>query len=149
MEIFIYLGHCPPDGLPNAPASYLLTVISTVVDSAAVAVAAAAAAEYAALFINPQTATFLRQALLALGYPQKESPITYDNMCTIGIDNNLFTQKRSKTIDMRYHWTQHQIVSGHLTVTWEAGKFSLADFFTKAHLVSHHLYMINTYLVPE
>jgi hypothetical protein len=139
---FMYLGHCPTGGIPNAPVAYISTIISTVVDSAA-------AAEYAALFINAQAATALRQTLVALGYPQKASPITCDNMCAVGIANNSFTQKRSKTIDMRYHWIQDQIVLGNFTVTWEAGKFNLADFFTKAHPVSHHLDMMKTYIVPE
>ena len=50
---------------------------------------------------------------------------------------------------MRYHWIQDQIELGNFTVIWEAGKFNLADFFTKAHPVSHHVNMMNTYLVPE
>ena len=57
----MHLGHCKIVGIPNAPVSYLSTIISTVVDSAA-----AAAARYAALFINAQAATAIRQALEAL-----------------------------------------------------------------------------------
>ena len=139
---FMYLGHCKTGGIPNAPVCYLSTIISTVVDSAA-------AAEYAALFINAQAATSIRQTLEALGYTEKATPITCDNSCAVGIANKSFTQKRSKTIDMRYHWIQDQIILGNFTVTWEAGKFNLADFFTKAHPVSHHLEMMKTYLIPE
>ncbi len=74
----------------------MLTTISTVVDSAS-------AAEYAALFIAAQVATSLRLTLADLDYPQKPTAIIYDNECAVGIANDSFTQKRSKTIDMRYH----------------------------------------------
>ena len=50
---------------------------------------------------------------------------------------------------MRYHWIQDQIILDNFTVTWAAGKDNLADFFTKAHPVSHHILMMKTYLVPE
>ena len=86
----MYLGHCKTGGIPNAPVCYLSTIISTVVDSAA-------AAEYAALFINAQAATSIRQTLEALGYHQKPTIITCDNKCAVGISNQSFTQKRSKT----------------------------------------------------
>ena len=69
----MYLGHCKTGGIPNAPVCYLSTIISTVVDSAA-------AAEYAALLINAQAATSIRQTLL----PSKTATtITYDNMCAV------------------------------------------------------------------
>jgi len=139
---FMYLGKCAAGEVPNAPVAYLSVIIATVVDSAA-------AAEYAALFINGQAATPLRQTLQALGYTQLPTPITCDNSCAVGIANKSFTQKRSKTIDMRYHWIQDQIILDNFTVSWEAGKYNLADFFTKAHPVSHHILMMKTYLVPE
>ena len=138
----MYLGQCKSGDIPNAPIAYLSTIISTVVDSAT-------AAEYAALFINAQAATSIRQTLQELGYPQNPTEIICDNACAVGIANKSFTQKRSKTIDMRYHWIQDQIGLKHFTVTWQPGSVNLADYFTKAHPVDHHLAMRNFYLVPE
>ncbi len=40
---------------------------------------------------------------------------------------------------MRYHWIRDQVKLGVFKVTWKAGKLNLADFFTKAHPVKHHL----------
>ena len=77
--------------------------------------------------------------LAELGYPQLPTPIICDNLCAVGIANNSFTQKRSKTIDMRYHWIRDQVTLGNFTVTWEPGATNLADFFTKAHPVEHHV----------
>ena len=138
---FMFLGECKPGDIPNAPVSYISTIIATVVDSAA-------AAEYAALFINAQAATSIRLTLTELGYPQKATPITCDNMCAVGIANKTLTQKRSKTIDMRYHWIQDQVDLGNFTVTWLPGADNLADFFTKAHPVQHHIEMMRIYLAP-
>jgi len=139
---FFFLGDCEPGATPNAPVAYLSTIITTVVDSAA-------AAEYAALFICAQFATSLRLTLAELGYPQTATPITCDNECAVGIANKSLTQKRSKTIDMRYHWVQDQVSLGNFTVNWAPGKWNLADFFTKAHPVHHHVSMMKIYLLPE
>ena len=40
---------------------------------------------------------------------------------------------------MRYHWIRDQFKMRVFRITWKAGKFNLADFFTKAHPVKHHL----------
>ena len=79
---------------PNAPVLYLSVFISTIVDSAT-------AAEYAAAFIAAQAATSLRLTLNELGYNQLATRISCDNACAVGIANDSFNQKRSKTIDMR------------------------------------------------
>ena len=40
---------------------------------------------------------------------------------------------------MRYHWIRDQVKLKVFKVTWKAGKLNLADFFTKAHPVKHHM----------
>jgi len=127
---------------PNAPVLYLSVIIATIVDSAT-------AAEYAAAFIAAQAATSLRLTLGELGYPQPATQITCDNACAVGIANDSFNQKRSKTIDMRYHWIRDQVRLGYFTIIWQPGKINLADLFTKAHPVHHHLKMIETYSIIE
>ena len=47
--------------------------------------------------------------------------------------------KRSKSIDMRFHWIRDRIKQGHFVVTWIKGANNLADFFTKALPVNVHL----------
>ena len=47
-------------------------------------------------------------------------------------------QKRSKAIDMRYHWIRDQVKQDKLCVTWQKGTTNLADYFTKAHPVWYH-----------
>jgi hypothetical protein len=55
----------------------------------------------------------------------------------VGVANKTVKQRRSKAIDMRYHWIRDRVTQGHFTVTWRPGKTNLADFFTKAHPASH------------
>ena len=40
---------------------------------------------------------------------------------------------------MRYHWIRDQVKLRVFNIIWKPGKLNLADFFTKAHPVKHHL----------
>jgi hypothetical protein len=127
----IFLGDCGDNEAPNAPICFLSVIIKTVVSSAT-------ATEYAAAFIVAQAAISIINTLADLGYPQLETEIFCDNKCAVGLANNTFNLKRTKTIDMRYHWIRDQVKQKVFKVTWKAGKLNLADFFTKAHPVKHH-----------
>ncbi len=50
---------------------------------------------------------------------------------------------------MRYHWICDQVKLRVFKITWKAGKFNLADFFTKAHPVKHHLDIRLNYVLME
>jgi hypothetical protein len=128
----LFLGDCGDNEAPNAPICFLSVIIKTVVTSAA-------ATEYAAAFIVGQAAISIINTLADLGYPQTETEIFCDNECAVGIANNTFNLKRTKTIDMRYHWIRDQVKMKVFKITWKAGKLNLADFFTKAHPVKHHV----------
>jgi len=138
----LFLGDCGDNEIPNAPICFLSVIIKTVVSSAT-------ATEYAAAFIVGQAAISIINTLADLGYPQTETEIFCDNLCAVGIANNTFNLKRTKTIDMRYHWIRDQVKNHTFKVTWKAGKLNLADFFTKAHPVHHHLAIRRKYVVAE
>jgi hypothetical protein len=74
-----------------------------------------------------------------MGYPQPVTEIQCDNSAAVGVANLTVKPKRSKTIDMRYHWTRDQIRQGKLKVYWRRGSDNVADFFTKALPVHKHL----------
>jgi hypothetical protein len=128
----LFLGDCGDNDAPNAPVCFLSVIIKTVVTSAT-------ATEYAAAFIVGQAAISIINTLVDLGYPQSQTEIFCDNLCAVGIANNSFNLKRTKTIDMRYHWIRDQVKLRVFKVIWKPGKLNLADFFTKAHPVKHHL----------
>jgi hypothetical protein len=108
----------------NAPILALCTSIPTVCG-------AASETEYAALYLNAQHAYFERTILAALGYPQPPSPLYADNSAAVGIANDTVKLKRSKAIDMRYHWIRDRVRQGIFKVFWSTGLDNIADYFTK------------------
>ena len=101
-------------------------------------VASVAEAEYAALFLNGQEGASLRHILNASGYPQPATVILCDNKCAHGIATDTIKPKRTKGVDMKFHWIRDRIRQGQFQVMWRKGVDNLADFFTKALPVHEH-----------
>jgi hypothetical protein len=124
---------------PNASSvNGAIAVISKIIPTVCSNVAEA---EYAAMFINGQSAESIRQSLEDLGFPQEPTTIIYDNEISGKIATKTCKIKRSKTIAMRYHWVRDRVAMGHFQLNWRPGKLNLADFFTKAHPIHHHVTM--------
>ena len=90
-------------------------------------------AESGALFLDGQEAMALRDCLEAMGHPQPAAPMKTDNGTVNGMVNNTMKQKRSKAIDMRFHWLQDRTNQGQFRMCWEAGATNFDDFHTKHH----------------
>lgn len=127
------------NGSINGAIDYISCIIPTVCSSVA-------EAEYAALFLVGKEVASARHILHDLGYPQGATEMLCDNECAVGIANHTVKQRRSKAIDMRYHWIRDQVDQQKMKITWKPGKSNLADFFTKAHPVWHHKAMRNTFV---
>jgi hypothetical protein len=69
-------------------------------------------AEYAAAFHTAQMATRLRKTLSDLGYPQPPTYILVDNKVAHGIATTTIEPKRTKSIDMQYHWLRNRVHKG-------------------------------------
>jgi len=108
----------------NAPILAICSSIATVCG-------AASETEYASLYINAQHAYFERAILHALGYKQPPTRLFADNMAAVGIANDTVKLRRSKAIDMRYHWIRDRVRQGVFEVIWSQGKDNVADYFTK------------------
>jgi hypothetical protein len=61
-------------------------------------------------------------------------------------ENAKMRQKLSKSFDMRYWWMKDCIHQRQFDLNWSPGKFNLADYFTKHHLLWHHRKMRYKYL---
>jgi len=99
-----------------------------------------------ALFQNGQAAVSSINTLADLGYPQIATPIITDNSTAVGIANHTVRLKRSKAMDMRYHWIRDRVHQGYYHVTWGPGALNLADYFTKTHPPHHYRAMRSTYV---
>ena len=112
--------------------------ISTVIPQV---VASAAEAEYAACYIVGTSVARARATLEDLGFPQPThpgTPLFTDNNCAKDIAARLAKQRRSKAMDMRYHWVRDRMDQGQHDVRWCKGSENVADYLTKAHPV--HMY---------
>ena len=109
--------------------------------------ASATEAEVGALFHNGQEAVFIREILREMGHPQPgPTRIVTDNSTASGFANRQHKLKRSKAMDMRFHWIPDQVDQNQLTIAWAPGEDNLADYFTKHHNTTHHIKMRPIYL---
>jgi hypothetical protein len=101
-------------------------------------VALAAELEVGACFHNAQSGAPLRVTLTELGHIQPPTPLRKDNSTAFGILNETIKQKRSKAMDMRYHWLTDRICQKQFDVYWRPGRENLGDYHTKHHSTQHH-----------
>jgi hypothetical protein len=80
----------------------------------------------------------LRKTLSDLGYPQPATYILVDNEVASGIASNTIEPKRTKSIDMQFHWLRDRVQMQEFIVIWRKGVYNLADFFTKPLSVKDH-----------
>jgi hypothetical protein len=104
-------------------------------------------AEYAAAFHTAQMAAGLRKTLSDLGYPQPATYILVDNEVASGIASNTIEPKRTKSIDMQFHWLRDRVQMQEFVVIWRKGVYNLADFFTKPLSVKDHQSVMQHLLV--
>jgi hypothetical protein len=107
----------------------------------------AAEAELAGLFINAKEAVYIRNILTAMGHHQPPTPMQTDNSTAEGVVNNKVQPKRTKSMDMRFHWLRDRAVNQkQFKIYWRPGKANLADYFTKHHSPAHHRNMRGEFL---
>ena len=101
--------------------------------------ASSAEAEPGGLFLNGKETIDLRERLREMGHPQIEpTPIQTDNSTAMVITNNTIKQRRSKAMDMRFHWVRDRTTQKYILVYWRPGDTNLADYHTKFHSPAHH-----------
>jgi hypothetical protein len=104
-------------------------------------VASAAESEVGACFHNAQSGAPLRVTLTELVHIQPPTPLRTDNSTAFGILNETIKQKRSKAMDMQYHWLTDRVRQKQFDVCWRPGREYLGHYHTKHHSAQHHKYM--------
>ena len=102
-------------------------------------------AEVCAAYENAREACPIRETLEELGHKQPPTPIQVDNAAAVGFVNKTIKHKRSKAIDMRFHWIADRVQRGQFVVYWAPGEENWADYVTKHHPASHHKIMRPTF----
>ncbi|EWM20187.1 gag-pol polyprotein [Nannochloropsis gaditana] len=79
-----------------------------------------------------QSAVYIRQLLMDLGFKQDEpTVIMEDNQACIAMSNNPIIQKRTKHIDVRYHFVREKVESKEVELVYIPTQHQLADILTK------------------
>ena len=126
---FYFSNHINPK--LNGPIYCLSTLIKAVMSSAA-------EAELGDLFLNATNVVSIRNTLHDMNHPQPPTPIKTDNTTALGVITNTIKRKRTKAMDMRFHWVSDRMNQKQLRVYWGPGRENEGDYFTKHHPPSHH-----------
>ena len=114
-----------------------------------VVVSSAPEAEFGAAFSGATHMLPMIQTLIFWGHPQKQVRVTMDNKAAVGIANSTTKPRRSKAMDMRFHWLCCREAQQQFQFVWDKGANNLADYFTKIHPLSIYrerrpLYVVNS-----
>lgn len=91
-----------------------------------------AEAEYMAVCAAVQEAIHLRQLLKDLGFKQDQATVIFeDNQGCIALSENPVFHKRTKHIDIKYHFVRERVASGEIELRYVATEHQLADLLTK------------------
>jgi hypothetical protein len=138
---FFYMGNTNKNDkkLTNGAILIVSKVLKHVMSSAA-------EAEIGAVFINAKEGAVLRTTLGELGHKKPPTPMETDNTTATGYSNGKIKQKRTKSMDMRFHWIKDRVKQGQFNVYWGPGFQNLADYFTKHHSPAHHKRIRGVYI---
>jgi hypothetical protein len=91
-------------------------------------------AEYMSACAATQEAIWLRSVLIDLGIMQKSEGIVIneDNKSCIEFSNNPGSYRRTKHIDIKYHFVRERTLTGEVKLEYIPTKSQIADIFTKA-----------------
>ena len=105
-------------------------------------------AELAALYIMAREAVYIRIILEEMGHKQPPTPIQTDNAMAEGVINKKVQPKRTKAMDMRFHWLRDRECQEQFRFYWRPGKMNYADYWTKHHAPKHHKHIRRDFLTP-
>ena len=105
-------------------------------------------AELAALYIMAKEAVYIRIILQELGHKQPATPIQTDNAMADAVVNGKIQPKRTKAMDMRFHWLRDRETQQQFNIYWRPGHTNKADYWTKHHSAAHHVNIRKQFLTP-
>ena len=83
-------------------------------------------------------AVYIRIILEEMGHKQPPIPLQTDNAMTNMVINGKVQPKRTKAMDMRFHWLQDGEYQEQFQIYWRPGKLNYADYWTKHHTAKHN-----------
>ena len=93
----------------------------------------AAESEIAGLFICAKSMVQLCQTLIEMGWTHPKSTIQCDNSTAVVVANDTFIQRKTKTINIQYHWLRCCESQGQFQLFWAPCANNLVEYSTKIH----------------
>ena len=106
-------------------------------------------AKLAALYIMAQEAVYIRIILEEMGHNQPPTPLKTDSSMADAVCNGKIQPKRTKAMDMRFHWLRDRECQEQFRIYWRPGKLNYADYWTKYHPTAHHQHTRKEFLTPH
>eukprot|EP00804_Cyclotella_cryptica_P000471 CCRYP_020024-RC/>CCRYP_020024-RC protein AED:0.48 eAED:0.48 QI:0/-1/0/1/-1/0/1/0/80 len=75
---------------------------------------------------------------MELGHKQPATPLQTDNAMAEAVTNGKVQPKRTKAMDMRFHWLRDRECQKQFRIYWRPGHSNYADYWTKHHSAKHH-----------
>ena len=95
-------------------------------------------AKLAALYIVVREVIYIGIILQELGQKQPPTPLQADNSMADGVVNGKVQPKRTKAMDMHFHWLRDRECQKQLRLYWRPGMLNYADYWTKHHPAKYH-----------
>ena len=106
-------------------------------------------AELAALYIMAKEAVYIRIILEEMGHEQHATPIQTNNAMAEAVINSKIQPKRTKAMDMRFHWLRDRECQEQFRIHWRPGRHNYADYWTKHHPAKHHKNIRREFITPQ
>ena len=106
-------------------------------------------AELAGLYIMAREAVYIRIILEEMGHKQPKTPLQTDNAMAEAVTNGKIQPKRTKAMDMRFHWLRDRECQEQFRIYWRPGKLNYADYWTKHHPAKHHQNIRKEFITPQ
>ena len=110
--------------------------------------ASVAEAELGGLSYTAKEVCVIQIILEKLGHPQPATHIKIDNTTAGGIVSKTIKPKKSKSMDMQFHWVVDRVGQGQFIIYWQPGDTNKGDYYTNHHSTTHHREIRYTYLQP-
>ena len=111
--------------------------------------ASATESEFSALYIMSREAVYIIIILEEMVHKQPPTPLQTKNSMAEALVNGKIQPKRTKAMDMRFHWLKDRECQEQFRIYWRPGKSNYADYWTKHHPSKHHQSTRKEFITPH
>eukprot|EP00804_Cyclotella_cryptica_P008992 CCRYP_003094-RB/>CCRYP_003094-RB protein AED:0.51 eAED:0.51 QI:0/-1/0/1/-1/1/1/0/106 len=85
---------------------------------------------------------------MELGHQQPATPLQTNNAMAKAVTNGKVQPKRTKAMDMCFHWLRDRECQEQFRIFWSPGHNNYANYWTKHHSTKHHHHIRREFITP-